>query len=107
MPRGVEPALLHVRVRKFDVSKAITPHYALNALLALDEVRTAMKELKLDFGTEFFSILGTPDAFSINIQCRNMTVRQILNAIARAFGRGVWDYAEKQCDGKKEVLIRF
>lgn len=37
----------------------------------------------------------------------NVTVREALNAIARAHGKGVWEYKERHCNGKADFQIQF
>lgn len=102
-----EPPLLGTLINEFHVEKVTSAKDALGLLLALPEVRKAMADLKLEEGLTLivspFSL--RPKEFTVS--CKNVTLRQALNAIARAQGRAVWDYIEIPCNGKNEVVIRF
>jgi hypothetical protein len=43
----------------------------------------------------------------ITLDCKNATVLEVLNAIARAHGSAVWEYREQNCDGRSEFSIGF
>jgi len=66
-----------------------------------------MKEQQLKPGISVFVSGETPKPKAFSVHCRNVTLREALNAIARAQGRAVWNYIETHCEGRNEVIIRF
>jgi hypothetical protein len=105
LPATGEPALLQTRISEFHVENMFSAMDALSPLLALPEVRKAMDDLHLKPGITLISSWRSPTAISVT--CTNVTLRQALNAIARAHGRVAWGYIETDCAGKDEVVIRF
>jgi len=105
LPATGEPALLQTRINDFHVENTVSAIAALGPLLALPEVKKAMNDLHLKPGIAVFISPGSPKPFSV--ACKGVTLRQALNAIARAQGRAVWDYIEIHCQDRNEVVIRF
>ena len=105
LPAEREPALLQTRIKEFRAENISFAMDTVSPLLALPEVKKAMDDLHLKHGIAGFVTSPSPKPFSV--KCENVTLRQALNAIARAEGRGVWDYTEIHCDGRNEVVIRF
>lgn len=90
LPATGEPALLQTRIKEFRVENISLAMDTLSPLLALPEVKKAMDDLHLKEGIAGFFTSPSPKPFSV--KCENVTLRQALNAIARAEGRAVWDY---------------
>lgn len=105
LPATGEPALLQTYVKEFQASDVTSAREALNQLLNSSDVKRAMDDLHLKAGIAVFVSSDSLKPFSVN--CKGVSLRQVLNAIARAQGRAVWDYVETHCDGKNEVVIRF
>jgi hypothetical protein len=92
--RDKEPLLLRSMVSKFEVRDA-EPNEALSQLLAIPEVgKVATDELGLRTvtgGPYAFSMDGRqPERKKLSVSLTNVTVREALNAIARAHGSAVW-----------------
>jgi hypothetical protein len=107
VPATGEPDFLRVRITEFQVKNISSANAALGHLLALPEVKKGMADLNLKHGLNLFVSPKSPLPETFSVHCRDVTLRQALNAIARAQGRAVWDYIEMHCDGKNEVVIRF
>lgn len=107
LPASDEPALLRTQIARFSPRKVFSAREALSRLLTLDEIKGAMEELGLKAGIAVFVSPGSrhPKAFSLSLM--DVTLRQALNAIARAQGTGIWEYIETHCRGRNEVVIRF
>lgn len=107
LPTAGEPTLLQTRINKFRVKNVASATEALGQLMALPEVRKAMEDLKLKQGIALYisSKPSHPELFSV--KCEGVSLRQALNAIARAQGKVLWEYVEIHCDGRNEVVIRF
>ena len=106
VPVAREPALLNVRIKVFDVENASTAETALGQLLKLPAVQEGMNRLHLRAGLNI--IIGPiPRPTQFSVHCKDATLRQVLNAIALAHGRAVWDYVETHCNGHDEVIVRF
>jgi hypothetical protein len=107
LPVAGEPSILQTRINKFHVQDAASASAALDRLLALPEIKEAMRKLHLQQGITLVleSSLPHPKPFSVFIE--TATLRQALNAIARAQGHGIWQYLETQCRRRKELVIRF
>lgn len=43
----------------------------------------------------------------LRVQCKNVTLRELLNAIVRAHGYAVWAYSERHCAGRSEFRLDF
>jgi hypothetical protein len=107
LPAAGEPALLKIRIPRFRVKHALRAKDALKKLLALDEVKKGMQEHNLKQG---LTIIISPHHLNpkgFSVDCRDVTLREALNAIARAQGWGTWDYIETHCEDRHEFIIRF
>jgi hypothetical protein len=107
LPKAGEPAFLGARIKKFHIEHVTEPREALNQLLRLPEVKHGRESLGLKPGVALIDSLSTPHPNKFSVHCTDVTLREALNAIARAEGRGVWEYIEVHCQGKREVVIRF
>lgn len=106
LPIDGEPAFLRTRISKFRVTDVTSPLDALGKLQSLPEVKRGMADLHLKPGIALISYLSShPKPFSVT--CKNVTLRQALNAIAHAQGHAIWDYVEVHCNGTDQVIIRF
>jgi hypothetical protein len=105
LPVSGEPALLRARINEFHIENTASSLDALLRLLKLPEVVEAMSKLHLKPGLMLVDYWSAPRQFSV--RSNGVTLRQALNAIARANGRDIWEYVEIHCDGKDEVVIRF
>lgn len=105
LPAAGEPALLQTRIKEFRAENISLAIDTINPLLKLPEVEKAMDDLHLKHGVSVYITSPSPKPFSV--KCENVTLRQVLNAIARAEGRAVWDYVETHCYQQNEVIIRF
>ncbi|MGH9963033.1 MAG: hypothetical protein ACREBC_38940, partial [Pyrinomonadaceae bacterium] len=102
-----EPELLGTRINKFYSKRVSSASYALSQLLALPEVTKAMNDLDLKPGVVLVKSLSRPHPPKFSVRQDGGTLRQALNAIARAHGREVWQYIETHCDGSNEIVITF
>jgi hypothetical protein len=115
VPSSNEPTLLDAKIANFHGNYGKTQDDMLQKLLAMPEVKEAAARLQLSEGsTEIgLSSLARPGfeateptkGYPLHLQ--NATVREILNALARAHGSAVWSYQERRCGGPKEFSIRF
>ncbi len=109
--------LLNVRVAKLEVTRAKTLDEALNKLLTLPEVLAASSHAGsrlIQGGLYSFNPSGdvTSDDVSENekrfsVTCTDVTVRESLNAIVRAYGRATWVYTQADCNGRRLFSISF
>lgn len=107
IPSMGEPDLLKVRIAEFDAESVASADAALSRLLALPEVKGRIAELRLKHGLTLFVSPVSPNPTRFDVHCKSVTLREALNAIARAQTRAVWDYVEIHCGGRDEVVIRF
>lgn len=80
---------------------------ALGSLLALPEVKQAMNALGLNHGLVLLVSPTSPRPSKFSVNCKGASLRGVLNCIARAQGRAIWDYLETHCNGRNEVVIKF
>lgn len=114
VPRTGTPAFLNQRITEFRVENAETVYEALDRLLALPEVQRSINELNLGSrlfrgGIGYFEPSRRTEERSgrrLTVICENVTLREALNAIARAQGNAVWSYAEHRC-GSNSFSIDF
>ena len=106
-PATGEPPLLQTRITRFRVKNVFSAREALSHLLALEDVRRGMDDLHLKHGVAIIVSAESPYPTAFSVDCKDVTLREGLNAIARAQGRAVWDYIETHCEGRNEVIIRF
>lgn len=107
LPKTGEPQLLHVLISEFSIDDATSAMASLSQLLARPEITTAMTDLKLDWGLQVGTFPSSPNPKKFSVHCKDVTLRQALNAIARMEGRAVWYYVETRCNGNHEVVIKF
>lgn len=107
LPSIGEPSLLQTPIKRFRAKDVSFARDALKSLLALPEVQKAMIRLHLKPGVNIFVSPQSPNPKSFSVSVEDITLREALNAIARAQGREVWEYIEIHCDGRNEVVIRF
>lgn len=103
-----EPALLNVRIDKLKVENAPNINVILDNLLELPEVKAAI--VKLNFIPPDMKIIlesALPPRKRYTVECENVTVREAMNAIARAHGRAVWEYKEQRCKGETVYTANF
>lgn len=104
IPAGGVPPLLDVRVAHFRAARVKTPDEALGHLLETPEVREAMSRpdvgwrlLRGKFSSYSPNAEGSEAAKSFSVSLDNLTVREALNAIARAHGRAMWTFRGNNC----------
>lgn len=114
IPRKGIPELLNLHITKFYVREARILDYALDQLLRLPEVQKRMAELNLSEGVRRLKGSGylredgdDKDDPKLTVKCKDVTLREALNAIVRAHGRAVWSYRERNCNGQDEFSIEF
>jgi hypothetical protein len=111
LPRSGEPSFLKLRVRQFKAEQVGTVYEALDQLLATPELKKGMEDSNLGSmvlrgGMGYYGqSKGRQQKFTISVE--NTTVREALNAIARAQGTAVWAYTQHQCKGTKSFSIDF
>lgn len=115
VPRDNEPLLLKSMVSRLEVRDA-EPNEALFQLLALPEVdKVARVELGLHSVTggpyPFMMDGSKPERKRLSLSLTNVTVREALNAIARAHGSAVWILVKQEdcglSNGRKFFNLHF
>ena len=115
VPRDNEPLFLRSMVSRLEVREA-EPNEALYQLLALPEVD---KVVRVELGLH--TVTGGPYAFTmdgrkherkkVSLSLTNVTVREALNAIARAHGSAVWILIKQEdcglSNGRKFFDLHF
>ena len=107
LPATGEPLLLQTRIARFRVENSYRAREALSHLLALDDVRRGMEDVPLKDGIAIIKSLESPHPTAFSVECKDVTLREALNTIARAQGHAVWEYIETHCNGRDDVIIRF
>jgi hypothetical protein len=114
LPRYHLPLFLGTIIPKFETNDIETPNEALAQLLALPEVQNQVRaELGIRAITGGFYAYGgngvkpTREKFSVAVS--NVTVREALNAIARADGSAVWVLLKNGCNngGRSTFSLNF
>jgi hypothetical protein len=108
LPAKGEPPLLKVRLKQFKVNADF--NRALDQLLALGEVKEGAARLGLKRNTMTLLVGPSPigsRTSTIELDLRDVSLREALNALARAHGRAVWQYREDRCQGAKEFSVEF
>jgi hypothetical protein len=108
LPSAGEPDLLKVRIRQFKTTATLTE--ALRQLLGLPEVTQGSIRLRLKQSTTTLlvgptTIRGRPVPITVDV--RDVTLRQALNALARANGRAIWEYRAYRCGRANQFSIDF
>jgi hypothetical protein len=107
LPKDGEPALLKTRINSFRLDSPTTIDSAVEQLMKLPEVQKQEKELGTSTGLKLIVGLRSAKNPKIILDYRDMTLREVLNAIVRAYGWAVWSYRERQCEGRNQYLIDF
>jgi hypothetical protein len=108
IPIGGEPELLKTHIREFKMQNAISPNSTLSELFSTTEVKASLDRLGLNEALKAGSFPPSKvRKVGLTLQYNNVTLREALNAIARAFGNTVWLYREHHCDGRAEYEIDF
>jgi hypothetical protein len=111
LPKSDSPQLLDVRVAEFKKSANVGNLF--RALENTPEVR--QRAVELGFSVETPKpisddpngfIIGPVDSSRFDINCRNCSVREVLNEIARQSGRS-WMYRENNNEGKKTYRFSY
>ncbi|MFN2455319.1 MAG: hypothetical protein ABR577_13980 [Pyrinomonadaceae bacterium] len=113
--RNDNPPFLNLHIAHFKAENVKTVYEALDLLLRTPEAQEGM--LKLSLGPQLLrggiGYYGLPasnkskDNQKFTVNCANVTVREALNAIARAHGRGVWAYSQAYCKRGNFFSIDF
>ena len=115
IPRYDQSKFLNTTVTKLEISDAQTTSAALEELLALPEVQ---KQARFELGVRTvtgglygYNVSGKKvETKRISVSAQALTVREALNAIARAGGNGIWILIRGEClapDGRKFFSIDF
>jgi len=112
IPSNGLPPFFAVRISKFDIPGAETPNEALFQLLAIPELRQAQLNLgrhAIQGGVRPFCPQGcSPEKTKkISVNLKGVTVREALNAIARADGSAVWRFSQWECGGQRTFSLEF
>ena len=112
IPSNGLPPFLEVRISRFDLRETESTEEALSHLLALPEVKQAQLSLgprAVQGGVSVFCPQGCPaeETKKFSVSLKGVTVRESLNAIARAKGTAVWRFRQSQCGGRKSYSIDF
>ena len=107
LPVAGDPPLLQTHITEFRIDNAISASSAMYELMATREVRDAMTKL----GFEEPLIAGVfhphPETLGHPVHCKNVTLREALNEIARTFGNAVWYYKDDRCNGTHQYFLDF
>ena len=111
IPSNGIPAFLSVRVSKVEITEVETPSEALSQLLAIPEVQRAGAALgprAVQGGAHVFCP-GCPakEKKTFSVSLKAVTVRDVLNGIARAHGRAVWSFQRSECGGRRFFSLDF
>ncbi len=115
IPRYDESKFLNTTITKLEISDAQTTSAALEELLTLPEVQ---KQARFELGVRTvtgglygYNVSGKKvETKRISVSARALTVREALNAIARADGNGIWILIRGEClapDGRKFFSLDF
>jgi hypothetical protein len=112
IPRNKLSPFLAVRISRFDLTDVESPREALSQLLALPELQKAQLSLgphAVQGGVHVFGPQGSPpkETKKISVSLKGVTVREALNAIARADGSAVWWFRQSECGGRKTFSLDF
>ncbi|HYM00228.1 MAG TPA: hypothetical protein VEZ90_14845 [Blastocatellia bacterium] len=105
VPSSGDPALLRTRITHIHL-RSVVLNNAIHQIISLPEVQQAAVNLGLTPG--FVTLQGLAPLAgrkTFNLSCKNVTVREALNAAALAEGRGIWAYTEYHCGGKNEYTV--
>jgi hypothetical protein len=102
-------SLLDTRIKEFGFNKSDRPDVPTDALIGLPAVRTEISRLKLSVRSPElgFAQMRPEAASDQRIILRNVTVREVLNAVASADHPRVWLFQETTCGGQTTLLIQW
>jgi len=113
--RNTNPTFLNLRIARFNAKNVRTVNEALDLLLRTPEVQNGVARLHI--GTQLFrgglGYYGLPSGNrgdnnqKFTVDLKNVTLREALNAIARAHGRAIWAYTQGDCNGRKFFSLDF
>jgi hypothetical protein len=111
---GSEETLLDVVIPNIKLEGEQTEDSVVNIILKSAEVQKALVSLQLKAGTREIGLRalerpGSPklDDRQFDIHLHDVTVRTVLNAIARQHGTAVWRYVEARCNNSHEFSLSF
>jgi hypothetical protein len=111
LPSNGLPPFFAVRISRFEISQVETPNEALSKLLSMPEVRKARLNLgrrAVQGGVYVFCPECPPtEKKKISVNLKDITVREALNAIARAHGAAVWRFSQSKCSGSESFSLEF
>jgi len=112
LPREGVPPLLNVRIREFSSGTAADMSSAGTLLFALPDVTDAAVKLGLTrnaSGSGLYAVIPGlhKQARRLDIDLRDVTVRDALDAIVKTNGSGVWVYRETLCGTSKVFDLNF
>lgn len=109
LPTEDEPAFLKTRIRVFTARGVASPDVTLYKLLTLPEIQTSLSKLGLNEAVRAVVIPMPVGQVRVThtVRCKDVTLREALNTIARTFGNAVWAYKERRCGGKDEFSLDF
>lgn len=105
LPAKGSPALLLTRIATYDSQKAADIVTATTFLLASPKIQDAAAELGLTQNVSGSGVGSVgpgppPPREPLGLRLQNVTLRDLLNALVRINGRGVWTYREIHCPPK-------
>ncbi len=106
------PDLLKLQIPAYDSGDATSLATAGTYLLALPVVRERAEEMGFSlaaFGSGPIAVVpgALPARRLFNVQLRDMTLLEALNALVRANGRGIWIYHQTYCKSEKNFQVQF
>lgn len=116
LPAEGPPAFLETHIEGFDSKDATNFNWAASLLLQLPEVQRAEAKLGLSnpnhvqLGLGLARKHGAPNPkpeSRLSVHVQDTTLREALNSIVRARGRGVWMYHEWRCKESSGYTITF
>ena len=111
IPSNGLPPFLAVRIFRVDILQVESPEEAVSQLLTIPEVHQAQLGLgprAVQGGGHVFCPGCPPkETKKFSISLKEVTVRESLNAIARAHGNAVWWFRQSECGGRKSFSLDF
>jgi len=105
--------LLRARIRSFELETTETARAVLFNLLNIPEVRQRAAELNLKPGLIQGWAEALPTASSypkaktpIHLSLQDVSLQEAFNSVVRFYGRTIWIYDERQCNGERTYLVR-
>ena len=112
LPYSGTPKFLETQFKEFSVQR-VTSYEALILLLERQETKDKKVALGLDAAVSSINIPSSYDPersasdskYRFDLNLRNVTFRQILNAIVKKDGDRTWYYTETRCGGETEFSV--